>query len=446
MTACSTITRQGLADLLLAQQGAVGPTDEFAQHRSRARRLLESLHVGWGDIVSVPFANPGGAIATILESWSAGAVVHPTARYQPLDQPAGRRSHMATIVFSALVEDAIRVAPAAETEPFPHFSETALLHQTSGSSGVAKIVKRSVASIAVEADGYQQALGFTAGETIATMAPLHHSYGSGLALAAIAAGCQLQVHSAALPRPVADRLDRGGVDFLVCAPPQAKLLCMTRPTGASALRAALAGAGPTSPELDQRFSERFGCRLLRGYGSTETGGTFVGATGIGAPTSAVDRVATPGPGQIGELRLELVATVLGSIDSSHPTTSWRTGDIATAPEKGVSDYAVLGRMSLNELRLNGRFHDVSDLNLALRDDPGVTDHGCLALDIDHSGVEICVLAIESTVYDTELAKEAYGPLLRPFGSGRVVALPSFPRDEIGKVSRRELIAALRAGG
>ena len=72
----------------------------------------------------------------------------------------------------------------------------------------------------------------------------------------------------------------------------------------------MVGAGPVGDDLDAAFASRFGVSLRRGYGCTETGGTFLGGTGIGDPIPGV-RICHPPPGGVGELRLELPTPVQG---------------------------------------------------------------------------------------------------------------------------------------
>jgi acyl-coenzyme A synthetase/AMP-(fatty) acid ligase len=203
----------------------------------------------------------------------------------------------------------------------------------------------------------------------------------------------------------------------------------------------MVGAGPVTDELEVSFRERFGRTLVRGYGSTETGGTFLGTRGLGAPVSGVE-ILRPSPGEQGELVLRLAAPVEGYLDdTAEPSRTWSTGDAVRRDRDGVVHFVSRLR---GGLRLNGRFIDTDVAEQALRSTPGVRDVLFLVLPRRHTPeIEDLYAVVEGdhgrcdTVLEQLARRAPEVPLPHVVGCARV------PRNVLGKPDRYQLIDAIR---
>ncbi|WP_432161050.1 ANL family adenylate-forming protein [Streptomyces sp. NRRL F-5630] len=315
-----------------------------------------------------------------------------------------------------------------------------MLHLSSGSTDRPKVARRGLTSVLQDAEGYRTGLGLVPGDRVAVPVPLVHSFGWGIAVGALLSGCDIDVAPFVRAGTLARKADSGAVSVLALTPPVARLLIETRRQGESAPRAAMAGAGSVSDELDMAFQERFGVPLLRGYGSTETGGTFFGDHGMGRPVPGVD-IVEPLPGERGELVLRLVAPVEGYLgDNQEPVQEWRTGDIV---RHGTDGCVYFEQRVRGPLRLNGRFIRADITEQVLRSVPGVTDAFLLVLPrSDSPETEDFYAVVEGTASEEELLA-ALATVSARTPVPRVVVCDRLPRTRVGKRDRGALIEIVR---
>lgn len=154
-----------------------------------------------------------------------------------------------------------------------------VLLTTSGSTGEPRLIYRSAASLYAEALRYKQMLSLTSNHRLLVVAPIAHAYAFGWVAAAILSGARLLLipptHFAAAVRMMAS-----GVDWVVLTPVLARLM-VRRPLPEDVdlpfpKLNVMVGAGIVDEALDHAFQERFGVRLSRNYGSTESGAVFAG--------------------------------------------------------------------------------------------------------------------------------------------------------------------------
>lgn len=325
---------------------------------------------------------------------------------------------------------------APEPDPDLVPDTAAVLQETSGSTGTSRGVVRSADSLVVEAAGYQAGLDLRAGERVRVPVPTTHSFGCGVALAGLLAGCSIDARPMVRPRGVAGDLDGGRVDLLAVTPSAAALVARTARTGPHRPRAVLVGAGAVPDDLDSALLERFGVRAVRGYGSTETGGTFLGTDGIGRPVAGVE-VLAPDLGAQGELVLRLAAPVLGYVGQDAPaSTDWRTGDIVDRSPDGTVRWL---RRRSGPVRLNGRFVDPAPLLAAVADVAGVEEATVVVTRRPGwTGVEDLTVVTAGATVDPDAVRRA----LAAHGDRDLVvqlrALDALPRSVLGKLDRPAL--------
>ncbi len=229
----------------------------------------------------------------------------------------------------------------------------------------------------------------------------------------------------------------------------------------SAVRAVVAGGGPSAPELVQSARERFGAPYSIRYSSTESGGVGLGTAldadddeachSVGRPRRGVQaEIRDPAgkrldPGETGELWLKSPAVMSGYWRDPKSTSEalvdgWlRTGDLATVGADGL--YRLAGRLSDMFIRGGYNVHPaevesvlaghpaVQDVAVAARPDPVMGEIG-VAVVVPLQG------ASPPTLED-----------LRAFGSRALARhkLPEalnlvdeLPRNATGKIDRRRL--------
>ena len=230
----------------------------------------------------------------------------------------------------------------------------------------------------------------------------------------------------------------------------------------SAVRAVVAGGGPSTPELVRSARERFGAPYSIRYSSTESGGVGLATAldadddeachSVGRPRPGVHaeiRDASSerlGPGETGELWLRSPAVMSGywrdpGSSSEALVNGWlRTGDLATVDPNGVfrlagrlSDMFIRGGYNVHPAEVEGVLvghPEVEEVAVVARPDPVMGETG---------------LAV---VVPSDRANPPTLEDLRSFGSGALARhkLPEalelvdeLPRNATGKVDRHRLV-------
>jgi long-chain acyl-CoA synthetase len=226
---------------------------------------------------------------------------------------------------------------------------------------------------------------------------------------------------------------------------------------------------PLPPQVARRFHERFGVAVLNCYGQTELGGEVIGWTAADwrahgeAKLGAVGRLH-PGvdlevrtdqglaaPGESGELWVRTPATRRatpgGSLDARLDADRfWRTGDVGRLDADGfvwidsrVSD--VINRGGLKVFP--------AEVEQVLRGAPDVRDVAVAGVPDERLGQvpwAWVVPAVDGGAVDAEAlaawCRERVSPYKVPV---RFVAVDALPRNEVGKVLLRELVARATEG-
>ena len=264
--------RRGLADAVLAAGGTVRGTDLGAG--SGHADPLRQAGVGAGDLVLLAGLDSDALLAAAIACWSLGAVPWISPRTLEAEAPPDDASFVVT-------RDGAVERGKATAGPVDEL--LAVVHETSGSTAAPKPTLRSVDSVRTEHLGYRMGLDLAAADTVRVPLRVAHSLGWGVAVSALLSGCRVDVRPFASPSRVAADLDQGSATVVALTPSLARLLVGTSRRGERSPRAALVGAGAVSAELDRAFAQRFGVPITRGYGSTETGGIFIGPDGLGRP-------------------------------------------------------------------------------------------------------------------------------------------------------------------
>ncbi|HUY48839.1 MAG TPA: class I adenylate-forming enzyme family protein [Streptosporangiaceae bacterium] len=251
----------------------------------------------------------------------------------------------------------------------------AFMLYTSGTTGRPKGVLLSQHScLWVVAACWAPALDLTADDLLLSALPLFHSYALDLTvLAVVAVGCAERLLPRFSPGRVIETLRLEPVTVLPGVPTMFDYLTGTLgegKLGARALRVCASAGAIMSGELNQRFEQAAGVRLLDGYGITETstmvtmnwirGDRRMGSCGLPVPGCAV-RLVDPATGEDvpvgaeGELLVRGPQVMIGYHNRPEATATalrggwYHTGDLARSDDCGY--LTITGR--IKELIIRG---------------------------------------------------------------------------------------------
>ncbi len=237
---------------------------------------------------------------------------------------------------------------------------------------------------------------------------------------------------------------------------------LSRELDFSAVRAVVAGGGPSSPELVRAARERFGAPYSIRYSSTESGGVGLATAldaeddeachSVGRPRDGVEaEIRDPdgvrlAAGETGELWLRSPAVMSGywrDPDGSAGALvdGWlRTGDLATVDGRGL--YRLAGRTA--EMYIRGGYNvypieveavleahpDVAEAVVVGRPDPVMGEIG-LAVVVIRAGVSPPTLEELRAFCSASLARYKLPEALE--------LVDALPRNPSGKIDRRRLV-------
>ncbi|HEY6316748.1 MAG TPA: class I adenylate-forming enzyme family protein [Acidimicrobiia bacterium] len=242
----------------------------------------------------------------------------------------------------------------------------------------------------------------------------------------------------------------------VVLPPAAMAMLADDPTVASLapLRLVRSITAPLSPFLARRFHDRFGVDVLNSYGQTELGGEVIGwstADLRAFGTAKLGAVGRPHPGVDvrvvdGELQVRTGTAIGGdarggALDGRLDADGWfRTGDLARVDDDGF--VWIEGRVTemINRGGLKVYPREVEEV---LRARPEVRDVAVVGAPDERLG-EVPVAFVVGDAPPDAAALEAHcRAVLAPYKVPvRFVGIDALPRNEVGKVLSRTLVARL----
>jgi len=382
-------------------------------------------------------------------------------RQLSLPAPAG------TLAFSELRR--CQGGPPEGVRPRP--GDVALLLYTSGTTGTPKGVPLTHANlIATTTQAHEWVTPLVPGEEVfMACLPLFHVFGCSLSMnAGLVAGAMIHL----IPKPetglILDAITRRAPTTMIAVPPIFdRLVTAANERGVSlaGIRTGIAGAMPLRPELVTAWEAATGGLLIEGYGLSECSPIVAGnpvnetraAGSIGVPFPDTEvRLADPENlardvelGQPGEILVKGPQVFAGYRNRPEETAAsffdgwFRTGDIATADEHGF--LRIVDR--LKEVVITGGFNVYpSEVENVIRDQEGISDIAVVGL-VDELGTEEVVAAIVTTdglLPDVAKLRRLLKEKLTAYKvPRRFHVLSELPRNEMGKVLRREVKARLQ---
>lgn len=393
-----------------------------------------SRELATGDVVMLACPNGPEFIAAFLATLASGARVFPITPESTAAEfgaAAGRAGAVAAIgreaalpAFNVRAKFPLPAIPAYADESRGvrlvrrDTSRAGMLLQSTGTTGLPKIVFRSAASLDAVAYAMCDSIGFRADDHVLVCLPLCHSYGveHGL-LAPVMAGCCVHLSEGFDLNAVIARLREGGVTIFPGVPFMFEALARLDGAGTlPSLRRAYSAGGPLPRQVYEAFFDRFRVRVSQLYGATE-----IGSVTYGDPLLDGFDPASVGRPMRG-VTVRILDTVLPRIEQ--PLAHGVEGQVAVAAESMLSRYVA----DDSNPTVDGFFF-TGDLG-RLDAHGNLTITGRTKLLIDIGGRKVNPLEVEAVL--------AQHPLVE-----RCVVVPVHMSET---VSRLKAIAVARPGG
>jgi acyl-coenzyme A synthetase/AMP-(fatty) acid ligase len=313
-----------------------------------------------------------------------------------------------------------------------------LVGYTSGSTGRPTANPKTWGSLLASARLNSAALRATLsarGETgmpwILATVPSQHMYGiETTVLLPILGGMGIHAAHPLYPADIASALrELPGPRVLVTTPVHLRALLHSG-VELPPLGAIVSATAPLAPEVARSAEERYGTTVLEFFGSTET-------CVIATRRTAHDPAWQPYAG------VELVPEAEGT-EVSAP---WLPEPVVLQDVlelRGDGTFVVVGR-NADMVEVAGKRASLADLTRRLMSVPGVTDAVVFQLEDDRPGDvrRLAALAVAEGLTEAAIIG-ALGPLMDPVFLPRPLLLVErLPRNEVGKLPREQLLAAIR---
>jgi len=196
------------------------------------------------------------------------------------------------------------------------------------------------------------------------------------------------------------------------------------------LGAVVSATAPLPPELARAIEQRFGTVLLEYFGSTET-------CIVASRRTAVDDAWDPYPGVV--LQPEEDGT---QIDAPWFTSAMVLQDLLEVRSDGA--FTVRGR-NADMVEVAGKRASLADLTRRLASIPGVSDAVVFQPD-DADGAAVrrlAALVVANGMTEAAVLEKLAQAVDSAFLPRPLVLVPRLPRNEVGKLPRAQLLAALK---
>lgn len=341
--------------------------------------------------------------------------------------------------------------------------DVAMLAYTSGTTGEPKGTPLTHANLLASLRGAMWAWRWSEDDVLVHALPFSHQHGLSGVQMTLLSGARAVVHSKFDPERFCSTVDSEKATAIFAVPAVYEKLVGwqgVKETHFSSLRLAASGSAALSPELARKVSSVLGQGVLERYGSTESGlsvsnpyererefGT-VGFPLPGTELSIVDEGGEPlVPGEAGEVVLRGPQVFSGywerpeaTEESFFPGKWFRTGDIGSVdPEDGR--LTITGRSK--EMIITGGMNVYPrEVEFILESHDAVDSAVVVGAPSERWGEEVVAFIVPEHDHSVE-AEEMEAYVREQLSSYKVpkrfLEVDEFPRNEMGKVLRDELI-------
>jgi len=414
-----------------------------------------------GSVIAIQPGNHPSWPALFLAALRCGLVTLPLGRHIGA---AERTLALETCHASALVEQEEGAAPGhlrlvalgrqAVQWPGP---VPDLLKLTSGTTSAPRAIRVRQAQLLEDCLQICETMGIGEGDLNYAVIPLAHSYGfSNLVTPLLCKGVPMVVSDDRMPRAILDGLSRTGATVFPGMPvffdkfaALAAIATFGDLPPLPRLRLCISAGAPLTPEVGERFTAKFGLRVHTFYGSSECGGIAYDGSeaggyregAVGFPMSRVKILPAGGEGTI-------VVEGPAVADGYWPEQQGEAGQNSVSQlANGRFIPADLVHLTPGGLILSGRVSDLinvagrklnpREVEARLLECPGVREAVVfgIASTLRHEDVVACVAG---EVQAAEVLRFARGMLSGWQTPREIWVVPEIPRNERGKINRREL--------
>ncbi len=364
-------------------------------------------------------------------------------------------------------DDLLAAAPVGAVEVDD--AHVAALMFTSGTAGAPRAAMLTHANLQSNLDQSRSADGhIDADDVIYGVLPLFHIFGLNVVLGlGLFVGATIVLVQRFDPATAAQSVCDRGVTVIPGAPALWAAFAHFDELDAdtfATVRLALSGASRLPISVARAMQERFGVEIREGYGLTEASPIVTTSTGVAPRFGSVGRalggveirlVSVDGDalvGDVGEVWVRGDNVFAGYYDDAEATASvldadgWlHTGDLATTDDDG---YLYLVDRSKDLIIVSGFNVYPAEVEEMLITHPDVAEAGVVGVVHPHTGeaVKAYVVAVSGSDVDEEtLIDYSLDHLARYKCPSKVIFVDALPRNASGKLVRRSLDDALRAG-
>jgi len=433
----------------------------FGEIDERADAFAETLTsrgVEPGDSVALSIGNHWAFAVALLAGWKVGATVAPLDALLKDEERAGIVDDLrpAALVHEADVAGAARTGRRRTIAGATGAPAPALILYTSGSTGRPKgaVLSHGALELAIESWA-GPVMALTASDVVLATLPLAHSFGlNGALLAPLLVGATVALVDRFAPDRVLDAIERQRVTvFPGVATMFRRLLDLPELAAAdvSSVRIAVSGAAPCPWELAERWRDRTGIRIVRGYGMTELFRPI--SYQAASLKESPDSIGWPVPGvEIriveDELWIKSPSAMDAYINAPEETRDvlvdgwFRTGDLATVGADGL--VTIVGRKRERILR-GGYSVFPAEVEAALLTHPAVAEAAVLGAPHPELGEDVAafvVLRAGATAAPDELIAHCRERLATFKYPRRLTVVDALPRSATGKILKARLAPLL----
>jgi long-chain acyl-CoA synthetase len=366
-----------------------------------------------------------------------------------------------TMAFGDLISAAPLSQPGGDVRP-GDADDTAVLIYTSGTTGRPKGAELTHFELYMNCTVSGQLFGARADDVTLAVLPFFHVFGlSSVLNVAVRYGGGLSIVPRFEPGPVIDALERDLVSVIAGVPTMLQALAQQDVAGRdlSRLRVAVSGGASLPEDVMGKFEDKFGIRVLEGYGLSETASTASfnraddrKALSVGKPIWGVqmrvagenDEPLPPGRDNIGEILINghnVMKGYLGKPDATAATLKggWlHTGDLGYCDDDGF--YFIVDRSK--DLVIRGGYNVYPrEIEEVLFAHPGIAEAAVIGKPDDRLGEEVVAVVVsrsglELTAEDViAYCKERLAAYKYP---REVRFLPELPKGPTGKILKNVL--------